>query len=466
MVPQNMTRALRLFAPRVADKLCANPGYQKPFKLMDVSGRRHENVDVSQTRSPCGLPEEPRSIGAHWHTVQRELLNELPDNVAVRINTQFISLGDGDDEDGYTTVHCVEGRMRKNPYAHWGNDAAAASSAHGGEIYERDEMEDEKEPKSLTFRARIVVGADGINSRVRGEMCRKLGGDSLAAKARAKYWGYSSVKAAGHPPDHVSKDAEEVVRRYLADGSRMCVIGSRVERACTADAPHVMLVHCKGEDAIKWGFTWKIIVQCFLPEPVARRLPEAGGHKKLVELVEKRLTQADFPDELVRFVVGMLSEESEQRQIIVRPTYMVPICKLPDHRLPSTSDPQLNTFTAPFGDRRVILAGDALHGTPPFHAQGMAMGMEDAVELVDAMATVLKWDSSTGDADRTPSVKTLEAVRDKYWDARFPRLKRAQRDTLKRLWSWDQDAYADLENYLLNFTPKAQGWKVMQPANS
>jgi len=89
----------------------------------------------------------------------------------------------------------------------------------------------------------------------------------------------------------------------------MCVVGSRRELARTPDAPHVMLVRLRGENTDKYGFDWRIIVQCPIPEPIAKRLPEAGGHAALLNTIETRLRNAEFPDFLITFVLAMLRED-------------------------------------------------------------------------------------------------------------------------------------------------------------
>lgn len=63
-------------------------------------------------------------------------------------------------------------------------------------------------------------------------------------------------------------------------------------------------------------------------------------------------------------------------------------------------------------DRRVFLAGDAAHQTPPFFGQGMCHGIRDAAQLVWKLRMVLEGSASpalleTYQAEREPHVRTI-----------------------------------------------------------
>ncbi len=64
---------------------------------------------------------------------------------------------------------------------------------------------------------------------------------------------------------------------------------------------------------------------------------------------------------------------------------------------------------------RVLLAGDAAHAHSPLGAQGMNLGMQDAVALVDLLAPVLRGDAEWGsldayDAERRPLARRIVAM--------------------------------------------------------
>ncbi len=432
MVPPNGMRAMRLVVPELANHLCAAQSYQSSWAFRAPDGTKLECEIKAQKESPCGLRSEPTDKGAHWYTVQQFLLDGLPEEVTLRTNTQFVGLRE---EDDYITAEFIIGRFRLNPFAQWNNDTARA-----------DVPQSTEEPKSLFMRARMIVGADGINSRVRAELCRELGGDECARDATAQYFGFVSVKSRGDVPPEAQWAADEMDKLYLADGSRMCVIGAPVEWA-----PSIILVRLKEENVEKYGFKWTCIVHVAVTETVAK-----GEHEVFAAETVEKLKDAGYPECTLAFVKAMLDKGSGNT-ITTRPSYIVPVEDPRSVKRPTTANEVPQHFRTTWGEGRVILAGDAAHGTPPFLAQGMAQGFEDVVELVDVMAKQLKWD--TDEAVTEPDVKVLDSIRQKYREARKPRIARIQRETLNRRWAWDQPGFIEEMCAMSDWVPVADGWK-------
>jgi len=209
MVMQNATRALRLISPTVADNLTAKPGYQSSFRMQDVDGVRIEVGEAKQEVSKCGLPVEPKNIGAYWYTVQQELLDVLPKEVVeVRTKTQAIRVENDANDESIVNVQCIVDRIEKNPFGHWNNDPASTSvTLEKGNENSLEDGDANPAAETVTLRARIVLGADGINSRIRSEMHRHMGVvDDYMEHSRAKYWGFSS--------SHPGADSEKVTRSW------------------------------------------------------------------------------------------------------------------------------------------------------------------------------------------------------------------------------------------------------------
>lgn len=436
-VNPNGVRALRTFAPNLADKLCAEVrGNSKRFKFCDVAG-----VDLN-IGSLEGDNKEP-NVGSTWYFVQKMLLDALPESIDLRPNTQLVALIQ--DEHGVNAQFVVN-RIRANPFAHWGSDPAAAAA--------RDEVrstQNESQPEALTLRAGLVVGADGINSRVRAEVYRMRHGITSSSP---QYSGFVSINATGHVPPTLGKVAEEVEKQYLQDGAVMTMIGCRAIRARLPDAPNVMLVRMRGESELRLGFSWKYIVHAAVPHKIALRKAESGGHGALVKYIIDRLGEEEFPNCMLQFGEEMLSSQSSAT-VVVRPLYIVPIANPTPFDQPSTASLPRGALQTAYGCGRLFLVGDSLHGMPPFISQGTSMGWEDVVELVDLLADALNWG---GEQLIEPSVQLFDRVCEQYRAVREQRITLAQRETLCRRWAWDAAGFAEQQKLIRDYIPCAKGW--------
>ena len=433
-VNPNGVRALRLFAPELADKLCAPARGRRSsaFKFTDPNGVPRLCCIPGETDpfdSGQHTKEDEPNVGSSWDLVQKLLLEGVPDDVVMRTNTQFVALRDENDDDGCAVGEFIVDRIRANPFAHWENDPAAAAA--------RGEADNDNsnggQPTSLSLRGRVVIGADGINSRLRN--------------TPTQYSGFVSFKSTGSGPapgTPAGDAAAQVEKRYF-DGQVFCMVGCHRERAAQPDASNVMLVRLSGAAAERLGFEWKVIVHAAVAEEHAQDPYDA---------VMKELRDSGYPPELIILATHMLVP-GEGRKVIARPLYVVPISEPPPYERANTASAP-GDAAVPFGAGRVILAGDSLHGMPPFISQGTSMGWEDVVELVDLLAKECRWGEA--DENKSPSIEALEKLREVYREARTERIAVAQRETLMRRWGWDETGFAVQQLWLRDFKPRADGW--------
>ena len=445
----NGVRALHIFAPELAVKLREQVRTGSgSFRFTDVDG----NVLKSNlpTRNANGEP----NVGTTWHFIQTLLRSALPDDVDVHLNSQLVQLTD--EEDGNVRADFIVNRIRPNPFAHWNADPAAEAARN-----DYDANGSVGEPEKCTMRARLVVGADGINSCARAEVYRRIYGAQGVEYARAKYSGFVSFKATGSAPLALQETVDEVDNLYFPEGGTMTLVGCRRERARTPGAPNVMLVHLRGEMVQRAKFEWKFIVHAAVPEHVTGREQRAKGYADLLNVVEDELRKAEFPECVQKMAHGMLRDEGDgDRQIVCRPLYIVPISTPPPYELAPTATRAPVDVPLCFGHGRIILIGDALHGMPPFISQGTSMGFEDVVELVDLLAEECGW---TDGHHNVPDNPVLDELRAKYADARIERIARAQTETLSRRWAFDENEFAIQQKWITEFIPRARGWKSDDP---
>ncbi|WP_246844436.1 NAD(P)/FAD-dependent oxidoreductase [Hydrocoleum sp. CS-953] len=142
--------------------------------------------------------------------------------------------------------------------------------------------------------------------------------------------------------------------------------------------------------------------------PLPLELLAGKSGKELIDLAVLELKKAEFPD-MIQQLVALSSPE----KIIQRPYYI--------HRatVPTSNQPKWNMG-------RVVLAGDAAHGMPPFMAQGANQGLEDAAVMTTLVAEIHKqnqWDD----------MAAIETAFSKYEALRRPLMERVQYATLTRL---------------------------------
>ena len=102
--------------------------------------------------------------------------------------------------------------------------------------------------------------------------------------------------------------------------------------------------------------------------------------EELIDLAVEELKKADFPE-----IIQQLVALSDPEQMIQRPYY--------------THHATVSAPGRPKWNRgRVLLAGDAAHGMPPFIGQGGNQGLEDAAAIATLVAEINKqnqWDDIT-----------------------------------------------------------------------
>lgn len=455
----NGVRALRLIAPRLVKRLLGERGGSgdAPFEYYD-SDAKHV---ASTPRTLEGM--EP-TIPLAWSALQKALLDELPGGVEVFVNSQLVAADDCE-KGGEDVVRAefVQNRRRGNRFANWGGERAG----DGGAL-SRDDGESAVEegdaggPVLMSLFARVVIGADGINSVCREIVYRSIGGEAWVPLARPQYSGMVQVKGRGTVSEAENADLEEMRNAFLPEGG----FGLRAV-VCTEEdlksyaSPVVILAHLRH---LGGGDTWMFIVQCAVEEHLARQERDAGGATALYKQLLDILQDAKYSEGLLRAAKVLLTEAEggEGRSFVSRPLFVVPVDHPVPYELPPTaggSPPAPEGFFRPFGFGRIFLAGDSLHGMPTFTAQGTAMGFEDVVELVDIMAGAFSWSlSEVGSA--SIAAPALHDVLQKYRKARIARLSAVQRNTVNRISVYDNDARTQFREYALDFQPIATGWEA------
>lgn len=284
-----------------------------------------------------------------WYDLQTTLRNLLPTEI-VKANHRCV---DVTEDNGGVEVACLsEGRIDNNPFAHW-----EMTKSEQVKTNSEDELENQKFDRQK-FRAKLVVAADGINSTIR---------QILYANSDLSLWAkpsYSGVAAIGCLQiDNVSEEIIQELEDKYWQGDRVITLrdNSSSSNSQDLDKPRIILIR-RQED----------ICGYLLHTPLSLDLLENKSSFELIKLAVDILAKADFPPSVIKLIALSTPEA-----LFHRPYYIHP-ANIPIDLSPIWSS------------GRLVLVGDAAHGMPPFAAQGVNQGFEDAALIATLITKIVK----------------------------------------------------------------------------
>ncbi|GAA6623488.1 FAD-dependent oxidoreductase [Scytonema sp. NUACC26] len=339
-----------------------------------------------------------------WYNLQTALRELLPQD-RVRSNHRCINIVD-ESETGYIRVDCVsDTTIEANPYAYWSEEQKPEENLPQN----LETISQKFETKS--FRAKLIIAADGINSTVRQILYKD---SPYSAFVKPEYSGFAATACSQiiDIPDNLKSALEE----SIFQGSPLVTI--RNDEISGEDfhmeVPRMILSH---RPNAPFGY----VIHLALP---LETLQGKSG-KSLIDIVVPVLEKAGFPDVIKQLV--SLSTPANMRQ---RPYYIHHASVADSLQLPSTSsrdtENNLVKIQPPWSLGRVVLVGDAAHGMPPFMAQGANQGLEDALAIATLIANVAGekgWDD----------IQAITQAFEKYEHFRRPFMVRVQQATLQQL---------------------------------
>ncbi|MBV9389395.1 MAG: FAD-dependent monooxygenase [Chroococcidiopsidaceae cyanobacterium CP_BM_ER_R8_30] len=319
-------------------------------------------------------------VSISWYDLQTTLRQQIPEN-QVKLNHRCIKVVD-ESENECVRLDCVsDASVEANPYAYW------ADGQNNIQLQDLDSTS--QSPIAKSFRAKLVVAADGINSTVR----KLLYTDSPnQAFAKPKYSGFAAIYCSEvlDIPNELRSYIEE---KFLSGSPIVTVTNFKLSSShAFSECPRIMLINRQSI-----GYLMHVHV------PLHSVQGKSGCD--LLDLALQELEKADFPDTLKELV--QLSPPENVRQ---RPYYI---------HCAAISENSSATWSA----GRVVLVGDAAHGMPPFMAQGANQGFEDAMVITTLIANIAKnnnWDNK----------QAIASAFEKYERLRRPFMEYVQEATL------------------------------------
>lgn len=262
-------------------------------------------------------------------------------------------------------IDCVPSTGQEiNPYIYW--DQEPQSQEH-------DPQNSQPAPptsKMISIRGKLVVGADGINSRVRQVLYQNT---PYPALAQPEYSGFAAIicQEISKIPATLSQEIEQV---FFQAAPVVTIIS---EPYCPPPKnPEISSIILFKKPNLNLGY------MLHLPLALATLTGKSGT--SLIEVALAALKQANFPDSLQQLVQLSPLEKVQQRPYYIHRATLSEQLSFPQTaKLHEINQPEVNPL---WFDQRVVLVGDAAHGMPPFMAQGVNQGLEDALTVATLIA--------------------------------------------------------------------------------
>ncbi len=339
-------------------------------------------------------------LNISWFDLQTSLRKLIPPEL-VKANHRCIDVV-YEPENECVRVDCLSDMtVEANPYAHW-NSEADNTQALSKNIDINTESTEQK-----TFRAKLVVAADGINSTVRKVLYKNTNFENFS---RPEYSGYAAIVCSeiADIPDDIQTEIQEKFLQNLP----IVTICEDVNLSMSEEQPPRMMLL-----TLKPGqYIYIVHIQVDL-----NQLDENSR----IELTLKQLEKNNFPHAIKELVRISNPANMRHRTYYIHRAIISDSLPFPDTAKLHVENNSVN-MQPPWHAGRVVLVGDAAHGMPPFAAQGVNQGLEDAltiVELINKLAI----------SEELNDIEAIQETFEKYENIRRPFIEYVQKVTMTGL---------------------------------
>lgn len=358
-----------------------SPQFLRQWYVRDLQGKVIRTIPLDYDDWLQKFGEGRLSL--NWFVLQTCLRNLLPQD-RILVNHRCVNIFD-DWKNGWVRVDCESNTLGEvNPYAHWSLSQSDAMKTVGNGVTINtgiDETINTNQAEKISFRGRLVVAADGINSTVRKLLYH---GTEDEAFAYPEYSGYGAILC-GEVADLSTTVQTELEDKFL-QGARLVSIteDGKLKDAIAQQYPRIMLLRTQPG---KFAYVIHLAI-------ALNALNNSQNHS-LTNLTLQQLTQYNFPAALQELVRSSNPANMQHRAYYIHRTSINNSSAFPPtaELHTDTQNQKIksqNQTRSPWFRGRVVLVGDAAHGMPPFAAQGANQGLEDALvitNLIGKLAT-------------------------------------------------------------------------------
>lgn len=330
-------------------------------------------------------------VTVSWFDLQTTLRSLLPPD-KVQANHRCINV---EEEAGRVRIDTISDAIEStNPFAHW-----EMMQLNGDASTSANEKQD-SDRKS--FYAKLVVGADGINSTIRKILCNR---QELNKYSKAQYSGFSSL---GSKIDNLPHSIREKLDERYIKGDRVVTIHNNSDKLTLQQSKllRLMLINLPDNS-----------ITYLLYAPFDLNTWNNKSSSEILDVGKKALKNAEFPS-----IFTELLNSSSPQKLFNRLFYM--------HPVNIQNDSQLH-----WSKGRIVIVGDAAHAMPPFIAQGANQGFEDTAVIVTFITKMVQ---KNGLDQRSE----IETIFEKYEKIRRPFMEKIQAATMQsNQWGqqqWDE----------------------------
>ncbi|AFY58343.1 2-polyprenyl-6-methoxyphenol hydroxylase-like oxidoreductase [Rivularia sp. PCC 7116] len=344
-------------------------------------------------------------ISVSWFDLQTALRNLIPPE-QVKANHRCINVVH-ESENECVRVDCVSDiSVEANPYAHWNPEAQKTPIKSTNISQDIDKSTESLE--KVSFRAKLVIAADGINSTVRKQIYKNT---DYQVFSRPEYSGYAAVACS--EITNVSEAIQTELQERFLQKSPIVTITPDVDLRNSASeqpARMILLTRKPGQ------FTYLIHIAI-----ASNQLQEDSR----IDLTLQQLEKYNFPQAIKELVRLSKPENMQHRTYYIHRTAVSDSLPFPEtanlHLKENSGNSQ-----PPWHVGKIVLVGDAAHGMPPFAAQGVNQGFEDALIITELVANL-------ADSNQLNNERAIREAFVKYENIRRPLIEYVQKVTMTGL---------------------------------